>query len=118
MMFVNVGILQQNTIGLKINVKEKIGTMKKEFTSFANAKNSHQKMKLKTLKDLYEQALPKELIGKSHGEIFDFFIRELKAEAIKWVKYYQKKKFIDDENAQWLRMWIVKFFNLTEEDLK
>ena len=28
------------------------------------------------------------------------------------------KKFIDDESAQWLRMWIIKFFNITEEDLK
>ena len=78
-------------------------------------------MKLRTLKDLqtfykkgfklgeietYETELGKgELIEK----------RDLKAEAIKWVKEYEK-----DDKLFWLKRteWIKHFFNLKEEDLK
>ncbi len=67
-------------------------------------------MKLKTLKDLDTEC--------NEESVKLVSMNELKAEAVKWVKYYQKKKFIDDESAQWLRMWIIKFFNITEEELK
>ena len=41
------------------------------------------------------------------------YIKELKAEAVKWVKYIKKNGGkVTDEN------FMVKFFNLTEEDLK
>ena len=39
-------------------------------------------------------------------------IEELKAEAVKWVKH------IKPEGDRPLWSWIVRFFNLTEEDLK
>ena len=40
---------------------------------------------------------------------------ELKAEAVKWVKYYENWK-IDDKPL--FDNWIKHFFNLIEEDLK
>jgi hypothetical protein len=46
------------------------------------------------------------------------FLNHLKQEAIKWIKYYQKLDKETEEARKWLRMWIVTFFNLTEEDLK
>jgi hypothetical protein len=79
---------------------------------------------LKTLKDLKWRS---EML-KEHFEIVklpevlefknEWFVNEgkLKQEAIKWVKFYSKDT--EDENAQFIRMWIWKFFNLTEEDLK
>jgi len=56
---------------------------------------------LKTLKDIYG--------NKANGQVS---LKELKAEAIKWVKKY--------ERAGWLRSAedFKRFFNLTEEDLK
>lgn len=54
-------------------------------------------MKLKTLKDLM---------------FSDYIVRKLKAEAVKWVKFYQKMKRFDKEIA------FRHFFNITEEDLK
>ena len=88
------------------------------------------KIELKTLKDLgiskYMMKFTDEADKLSNEKRMDFTAgtfnlhseAELKAEAVKWVKFYQKKKFINDESAQWLRMWIIKFFNLTEKDLK
>ncbi len=69
---------------------------------------------LKTLKDIEEDCINATEPGWSKAGIFE----ELKAEAVKWVKFYQKHDEETEEAAQWLRMWIVKFFNLTEEDLK
>jgi len=65
-------------------------------------------MELKTLKDLetlkYRKIIkfPSNYIKKS----------ELKAEAIKWVKYARSFK-VEPKEEQWFA-----FFNITEEDLK
>ena len=62
--------------------------------------------KLKTLKDLI----------RGETEINTFvYPNELKQEAIKWVKYYQKKRQIGMLDMIW---WIKHFFNITEDDLK
>jgi len=82
-------------------------------------------MKLKTLKDIFkvgdmefEEASYNCGCGAcGEGYFGSCSVVKIKAEAIKWVKFYQKKKFINDESAQWIRMWIVKFFNITKEDL-
>ena len=42
---------------------------------------------------------------------------DLRQEAIKWVKEYQKPDKETEEARQWLRMWIIKFFNLKGEEL-
>jgi hypothetical protein len=52
---------------------------------------------LKTLKEIYG--------NKANGQIS---IKELKAEAIKWEK---------KEKSEDVKLWIIKFFNLSEEDL-
>jgi len=47
--------------------------------------------------------------------------RELKAEAVKWVKHYEKLEYTEEEsqvNCEHEIQWIMYFFNLTEEDLK
>jgi hypothetical protein len=77
------------------------------------------KTELKTLKDIeHNKIMIDETIR--NGKVIDheLFISQklLKQEAIKWVKFYSKD--LEDENAQFIRMWIWKFFNLTEEDLK
>ena len=64
------------------------------------------KDELKTLKDMRYWSDKNHLIDE----------KELKAEAVKWVKFYSKD--LEDEYAQFMRMWIWKFFNLTEEELK
>jgi len=68
----------------------------------------NKEIELKTLKDLesdcFCNVFGKDIISQ----------KELKAEAIKWVKFYSKDP--EDENAQFIRMWIWKFFNLTEKD--
>jgi len=72
---------------------------------------------LKTLKDLKFQ---------DHPTNNDVSIQMLKAEAIKWVKHgdytlgwFKENRGIDitDEKQNW-RLWIIHFFNITEEDLK
>ena len=49
-------------------------------------------------------------------------IDELRAEAIKWFNYFHSNALdmTDEELKQVapLQLWIIKFFNLTEEDLK
>lgn len=40
---------------------------------------------------------------------------KLRAEAIKWVKFYEERV---DSPAKEVKVWIMHFFNLTEEDLK
>ena len=63
-------------------------------------------MKLKTLKDL-----------KKYGDWTDKLVMEkdLREEAIKWVKEFRsKEKIYFDITASWFQ----KFFNITEDDLK
>ena len=61
-------------------------------------------MKLKTLKD-WRHDLP------------DFIMKELKAEAIKWIKFNSQKD-VDCERTRGMVHWAKHFFNITEEDLK
>ena len=59
-------------------------------------------MKLKTLKDIYG--------NKANGQIS---VKELKAEAVKWVK------MLKEHNGEIFAFASFKdFFNITEEDLK
>ena len=62
--------------------------------------------KLRTLKDIQE-----EFIDEHNNYIVD----ELRAEAIKWVKELES---YDSKESLRIIMWIIKFFNLTEDDLK
>ena len=71
-------------------------------------------MKLKTLKDI--PSSPNEDNYQDHSRYYQD--KDLKKEAIKWVKFYQKGDENTEEDRQWLRMWIMKFFNITMEDLK
>ena len=58
-------------------------------------------MKLKTLKDIGDKSLL--LVWR----------KEIKEEAIKWIKWYHRHKRMPIRDfAQW-----VEFFNITEEDL-
>ena len=67
-------------------------------------------MKLKTLKDMKTM---KDIVGDLHI-FYSCDKRELKAEAIKWVKYLAKSELIEDNDKV---TWIMNFFNITEEDL-
>ncbi|KKN27756.1 hypothetical protein LCGC14_0861060 [marine sediment metagenome] len=82
-------------------------------------------MKLKTLKDLIYEGEGDELTSQ--------FIKELKQEAIKWVKDIDlqlkefehmqgqvvKNEFVDKvQGLIATREWIKHFFNIIEEDLK
>ena len=76
---------------------------------------------LRTLKDLTEyswvedyQIVPKEQTHKAtQTEIIE--VKELKAEAVKWVKEFE----LDNEKGDITCLtWIKHFFNLTEEELK
>jgi len=67
---------------------------------------------LKTLKDFEEH-----IIGYKREIPFKetFLFNELKAEAVKWVKKWQKRSWTQNpEPAE----AFIDFFNLTEEDLK
>jgi len=75
---------------------------------------------LRTLKDLKE--FDEE--GTIYSETYE--AKTLKAEAVKWVKHgdytidwFAENRGIDisDEKQNW-RLWIINFFNLTEDDLK
>ena len=80
---------------------------------------------LKTLKDLgsdieigrEEQTNPDGSIMRIWEVILKGYVSKdkLKAEAVKWVKEFESRK--DFLNPTLLN-WIVKFFNLTSEDLK
>ena len=59
---------------------------------------------LKTLKDLTDEG---------YGNVWLINARELKAEAVKWVKFYVQLGIFDEQIG-----WIKYFFNLTEEDLE
>ena len=75
-------------------------------------------MKLKTLKDLElcctVHSVPEEDWACPYAE------RKIKAEAIKWVKYYQQIKYNEPNYAKRRIQiqWIEHFFNITSEDLK
>ena len=63
----------------------------------------------KTLKDV-----PKNYLGGERLTL-EQFEKELRAEAVKWVKFYRKRDGLDDwERAEGL----MEFNNITEEDLK
>jgi hypothetical protein len=71
---------------------------------------------LKTLKDLTPE-IPKGLTcvcGECDLKIVR--VKDLKSEAIKWVKFYERK--YPNVQAESRVDWIKYFFNLTEEDLK
>ena len=71
---------------------------------------------LKTLKDLKDWPMSEEdVYAFSRGKFFDTFIlkKQLKQEAIKWVKSKQFNQREPLDSQDW-----IKFFNLTEEDLK
>lgn len=78
--------------------------------------------KLKTLKDLMGRIGNAEYFYRKDIERKDDYdevviVEELKAEAVKWYKYYKEKEQIFDVNED-KRNFIKKFFNLSEEDLK
>jgi len=75
---------------------------------------TEKNLKLKTLKDI--PSSPNEDNYQDHSRYYQD--KDLKKEAIKWVKFYQKGDENTEEDRQWLRMWIMKFFNITMEDLK
>jgi len=64
-------------------------------------------MKLKTLKDLESKVFGMDLVASE----------KLRAEAIKWFKYFEKPKQRKLGNRLGLLQWM-DFFNLTTEDLK
>jgi len=75
-------------------------------------------MKLKTLKDLPRFAKNEE--AEKFGLIKDpttelIYIPDLKAEAVKWVKSFINQNSVFTIHAE---KAFIKFFNLTEEDLK
>lgn len=78
-------------------------------------------MELKTLKDIFSSARRWELIDNHRKVEWKYFIRlekELKAEAVKCVKFHNwnpKTRRVDAPFS--LSEWM-HFFNLTEEDLK
>jgi DNA phosphorothioation-dependent restriction protein DptG len=69
---------------------------------------------LKTLKDL-------DCYEKHKGENWktlkrpEEILRELRQEAIKWVKHLAKSELIEDNDKV---NWIMHFFNITEEELQ
>jgi len=72
--------------------------------------------KLKTLKDLHEQYLRQSSFPICKFTDSRHFLKELKAEAVKWVKemdIYRSADYCDG-----MMDFIMKFFNLTSEDLK
>jgi hypothetical protein len=76
---------------------------------------------LKTLNDFEEYSFP-EFVGKETKQKF-IDIKELKSEAVKWVKSdIERIKRTHPENFQvfsmiMIRRWMIRF-NLTEDDLK
>ena len=74
---------------------------------------------LKTLKDINDQIV---IFG---NPIRCVMTSELREEAIKWVKTLRHPASLDKENTDvvftgdmLLHDWILKFFNITEKDLK
>ena len=77
-----------------------------------------QDPKLLTLKDLYSESSTWDM-----GEMVS--LKELKAEAVKWVKEITREKYEDINDVPkevvitaLAKDWIKHFFNLTSEDLK
>lgn len=85
---------------------------------------------LKTLKDFKSEFKAEAKEGKDINDVKlgimqkfldENFIKkeDLRQEAIKWIEFYQKGDNESEESRQWIRMWIMKFFNIVadEEDL-
>ncbi len=79
-------------------------------------------MKLKTLKDMDKYFFDEEYDGKEGNLLV--YEKELKEEAIKWVKYYRENSFAA-KKQQWLQdrflaagQALMNFHDITEEDLK
>ena len=53
------------------------------------------------------------LMEKTFDKVYNNFQKEIKQEAIKWVK--ENEKFV---GSKVYNLWIKKFFNITEEDLE
>lgn len=84
-------------------------------------KGKMKNKKLKTLKELAEQSwvedyqiVPKEQTHPA-TQIKVVNYEDLKAEAVKWYKWHDKKAY---RNNLSIMDWIKHFFNLTEDDLK
>lgn len=85
---------------------------------------------LKTMKDLEREISENYIVDENTNEVFMvedktfdnkiIFPKELRAEAVKWAKYFKRvQASLFDEVADEARLdFIVRFFNLTEEDLK
>jgi hypothetical protein len=77
---------------------------------------------LKTLKDLIVIQC-----RRTSQTNISFFLNDLKAEAVKWIKMLRSKEepkfwggkcYMGGINYSELKFWIEHFFNLSEEDLK
>lgn len=75
---------------------------------------------LKTLEDLRNYTIWNNQLEKSKFEEEIILKEELKAEAVKWVKRFRKEQELNygGLRGNWEEKWIIKFFNLTEEDLE
>jgi len=69
---------------------------------------------LKTLKDLIPK-VETEKGAKMEYLLYGEKLMEIRAEAIKWIKYYQEDESTEVKSKV---LWIKHFFNITEEDLK
>ncbi len=79
-------------------------------------------MKLKTLKDFNWEENVTIFDGDMTGVNEDSIKKELKAEAVKWVKNLKLMELREDTSESHSNRdcayWIKHFFNITEEDLK
>ena len=71
-------------------------------------------MKLKTLKDLEVEELDDGYVDEPDIKEL-VYKKELKAEAVKWVKVYRKD---GNSLSKQIAEEFMEFFNITEEDLK
>jgi len=89
-------------------------------------------MELQTLKDLSDTTIECETGCFDDSKYPYVYLKDLKQEAIKWIKELEKEPKVfmepikgleefcatyDGETSNVIN-WIVKFFNITEEDLK
>lgn len=75
--------------------------------------------KLRTLKDLDFNAYLE--YGKGYNNREEFIRQLLRQEAIKWIKYnntLQGEGDVTDGELDYCNEFIIKFFNITEEELK
>jgi len=72
---------------------------------------------LKTLKEIAKCNIKKEVFSHECGGICGILtVKELKKEAIKWVKQNSDPD-IESERNKGMVQWAKHFFNITEEDL-